>query len=401
MRKQKLIIVGLGMAAVRLLDELVKRQAQQRYEIVVFGDESHGGYNRIQLSHVLSGESTLDDITSHDAAWFEQHDMTWFSGRKVVSIDTQAKCLTDATGDVHDYDNLVLATGSLPVMVDVAGNNLSGVMYFRDVFDVQRMLSLSPNNGRIVVVGAGLLGLEAAYGLVKQGFEVTVVHRSNRVMSQQLDVAAGALLQTHLESMGMQFVLSSQVASIDGVDSVEAVQLSSGETLAAQAVIMAIGIRPNSALANDAGLVVNRGVIVDGQCRTSVDDVYAVGECSEFDGQTYGLVAPIYRQVSVLVGQLMGEAVDGFCNLATATQLKVSGVTLYAFGDPMGQSDTQALVYEDGAKGVYRKVMLSPQGCVMGAVLLGNINQAQTIFNQYQQAMPVSVAQRAELVFGQ
>jgi len=389
------------MAAVRLLDELVKRQAQQRYEIVVFGEESHGGYNRIQLSHVLSGETTLDDITSHDAAWFAQQGMTWFSGRKVVSIDTQAKCLTDASGEVHDYDTLVLATGSLPVMVDVAGNNLSGVMSFRDVFDVQRMLSLSPNNGRIVVVGAGLLGLEAAYGLVKQGFEVTVVHRSNRVMSQQLDVAAGALLQTHLESMGMQFVLSSQVASIFGIDSVEAVRLSTGETLAAQAVVMAIGIRPNAGLAKTAGLIVNRGVIVDGQCRTSVDDVYAVGECSEFDGQTYGLVAPIYRQVSVLVGQLMSEAVDDFCNLATATQLKVSGVTLYAFGDPMGQNDTQELVYEDGAKGVYRKVMLSPQGCVTGAVLLGNINQAQTIFNQYQQAIPVSVAQRAELVFGQ
>jgi nitrite reductase (NADH) large subunit len=301
----------------------------------------------------------------------------------------------------HGYDKLVIATGSLPVMMDIAGKSLTGVMSFRDVFDVQRMLSLSLNNGRIVVVGAGLLGLEAAYGLVKQGFEVTVVHRSNRVMSQQLDVAAGALLQTHLESMGMQFVLSSQVASIDGVDSVEAVRLSTGETLAAQAVVMAIGIRPNTALAKEAGLVVNRGVVVDGQCRTSVDDVYAVGECSEFDGQTYGLVAPIYRQVSVLVGQLMSEAVDDFRNLATATQLKVSGVTLYAFGDPMGQSDTQTLVYEDGAKGVYRKVMLSPQGCVTGAVLLGNISQAQTIFNQYQQAFPVSVAQRAELVFGQ
>jgi nitrite reductase (NADH) large subunit len=401
MIKQKLLIIGLGMAAARLLDELVKRQAQQRYEIVVFGDESHGGYNRIQLSHVLSGESTLDDITSHDAAWFAMHDITWFSGKKIASLYADSKYVVDVTGECYDYDTLVLATGSLPVMVDVAGNNLSGVMSFRDVFDVQRMLSLSPNNGRIVVVGAGLLGLEAAYGLVKQGFEVTVVHRSNRVMSQQLDVAAGALLQTHLESMGMQFVLSSQVASIFGIDSVEAVRLSTGETLAAQAVVMAIGIRPNAGLAKTAGLIVNRGVIVDGQCRTSVDDVYAVGECSEFDGQTYGLVAPIYRQVSVLVGQLMSEAVDDFRNLSTATQLKVSGVTLYAFGDPMGQSDTQALVYEDGAKGVYRKVMLSPQGCVTGAVLLGNINQAQTIFNQYQQAIPVSVAQRAELVFGQ
>jgi nitrite reductase (NADH) large subunit len=400
MRKQKLLIIGLGMAAVRLLDELVKKKAQQRYDIVVFGEESHGGYNRIQLSHVLSGETTLDDITSHDAAWFKQHDITWFSGKKIVSLYTDYKYAVDATGECYDYDKLVLATGSLPVMVDVTGNTLSGVMSFRDVFDVQRMLLLSPNNGRIVVIGAGLLGLEAAYGLVKQGFEVTVVHRSNRVMSQQLDVASGALLQTYLEAMGMQFVLSSQVTSIKGNDSVEVVQLSSGETLSAQAVVMAIGIRPNAGLANKSGLHVNRGVVIDGQCRTSVNDVFAVGECSEFDGHTYGLVAPIYRQVSVLVGQLMGEAVDDFRNLATATQLKVSGVTLYAFGDPMGQSDTQALVYEDGVKGVYRKVMLSPQGCVTGAVLLGNISQAQAIFNQYQQAIPVSVAQRTKLVFG-
>jgi len=396
----RIIIIGLGMAAVRLLDELVKRQAQQRYDIVVFGDESHGGYNRIQLSHVLSGETTLDEITSHDAAWFEQHGMTWFSGRKVMSINPKAKCLTDATGETHHYDKLVLATGSLPVMVDVVGRNLAGVMSFRDVFDVQRMMALRPENGRVVVVGAGLLGLEAAYGLVKQGFAVTVVHRSDRVMSQQLDQGAGALLQSHLEGMGIQFVLSAQVNAIDGTDSVASVALSTGDVLLAQAVVMAIGIRPNAALAKEAGLVVNRGVVVDGQCRTSLDGVYAVGECSEFDGQTYGLVAPIYRQVSVLVAQLMGEAVDSFCNLATATQLKVSGVTLYAFGEPLGQADTQSLVYEDAEKGVYRKVMLSSQGCVTGAVLLGNINQAQAIFNQYQQATPVSVVQRAELVFG-
>lgn len=400
MKKQKLIIVGLGMAAVRLLDELVKRQAQHRYDIVVFGEESHGGYNRIQLSHVLSGETTLDEITSHDAVWFEQQDITWFTGRKVVSVYAESKYVVDAKGECHDYDKLVFATGSVPMIVDVKGNKLSGVMSFRDVFDVQRILSLKADAGQVVVVGAGLLGLEAAYGLVKQGFSVTVVHRSDRVMSQQLDLRAGALLQAHLERMGMKFVLSSQVASIAGSDSVESVSLSTGETLSAQAVVMAIGIRPNVTLAKAAGLTVGRGVVVDGQCRTSVNDIYAVGECSEFEGHTYGLVAPIYRQVSVLVAQLMNDAVDDFCNLATATQLKVSGVSLYAFGEPLGQSDTQALVYEDATKSVYRKVMLSPQGFVTGAVLLGNITQAQTIFNQYQQAIPVSVAQRAELIFG-
>jgi nitrite reductase (NADH) large subunit len=389
------------MAAVRLLDELVKRQAQQRYEIVVFGDESHGGYNRILLSHVLSGEQTLADIISHDAAWFESQQITWFSGRKVVGIDGQAKQIVDAQGVSHGYDKLVIATGSLPVMMDIAGKSLTGVMSFRDVFDVQRMLSLKPDAGRIVVVGAGLLGLEAAYGLVKQGFNVTVVHRSERIMSQQLDHTAAALLQKQLETSGMRFCLSAQVRSISGSDSVESVELSTGEHLAAQAVVMAIGIRPNVMLAKTGGLMVNRGIVVDAHCQTSVEGMYAVGECSEFDGQTYGLVAPIYRQVSVLVAGLMGASGVAFGHEETPTQLKVSGVTLYAFGSPLGDEATQSLVYEDATASVYRKVMLSAEGKVTGAVLLGNISQAQQIFSRYQQGDPLLMGERAGLVFGQ
>jgi nitrite reductase (NADH) large subunit len=401
MKKQRLLIIGLGMATVRLLDELVKRDAQQRYDIIVFGEELHGGYNRIQLSHVLSGEQTLDDIISHDQGWFKHRGITWFSGRKVVSVDTQAKQVTDAMGVLHGYDKLVIATGSAPVIVDVTGKDLAGVMSFRDVFDVQRMLALKPKNGQIVVLGAGLLGLEAAYGLVKQGFSVTVVHRSDRVMSQQLDQTAGALLQVHLERLGIGFMLSSQVLSIMGADSVESVKLSTGETLSAQAVVMAIGIRPNVTLAKQAGLTLKRGIVINEYCQTSVDGIYAVGECSEFDGQTYGLVAPIYRQVSVLVTELMGEVGIAFRNEETPTQLKVSGVTLYAFGSPLGDEDTQSLVYEDATAGVYRKVMLSADNRITGAVLLGNIAQAQQIFSRYQQATPVSITARAGLVFGQ
>lgn len=399
--KQRLIIVGLGMATSRLLDELVKAKAQHRYDIVVFGDEKVGGYNRILLSHVLSGETRLGDIISHDDAWFEQHGIVCFSGRKVVSIDTQAKCLTDATAETHTYDTLVLATGSLPMRADVVGNQLAGVMSFRDVLDVQKLLALKANAGRVVVVGAGLLGLEAAYGLVKQGLPVTVVHRSDRIMSQQLDHAAGALLQAQLEALGIEFVLSAQLTSIQGSQRVQCVTLSNGDDLTSQAVVMAMGIRPNSALAQASGMVTQRGVIVDAQLSTSVDGIYALGECCEFEGQTYGLVAPIYRQISVLVNQLCGDGEMRFINEETPTQLKVSGVSLSSFGAPLGQADTQALVYEDKERHIYRKLMLSADGTITGAVLLGNTQGSSTIFKRYQQAIPLSVGERAAAVFGQ
>ncbi|OZA95695.1 MAG: nitrite reductase, partial [Thiotrichales bacterium 34-46-19] len=245
MKKPKLVIVGLGMAASRLLDELVKSNAQQDYDIVVFGEELVGGYNRILLSHVLSGEQTIDAIVSHDQTWFEQQQIRWFAGRKVIHIDTDCKQLTDAMGGVHSYDRLVLATGSLPVRAEVKGNNIAGVFSFRDVLDAQQLLALKANAGRVVVVGAGLLGLEAAYGLVKQGLSVTVVHRSDRIMSQQLDHAAASLLQAQLASLGIEFVLSAQLLEIVGETKVTGVRLTNGDTLAAQAVVMAMGIRPN------------------------------------------------------------------------------------------------------------------------------------------------------------
>lgn len=401
MNKQRLVIVGLGMAASRLLDELVKAKAQDRYDIVVFGDEKVGGYNRILLSYVLSGEQSLAAIISHDSAWFEAQGITWFSGRKVISMDTQTKQLTDEYDLLHDYDLLVLATGSLPVRADVEGNQLSGVMSFRDVLDVQKLLTLKANAGRVVVVGAGLLGLEAAYGLVKQGLPVTVVHRSDRIMSQQLDHAAGAILQAQLAALGIEFVLSAQLTSIQGNEQVQGVSLSNGDALTAQAVVMAMGIRPNIMLAQKSDIAVNRGVLVDAQLKSSAQGVYAVGECSEFDGQTYGLVAPIYRQVSVLVNQLCGDASARFYNEEVPTQLKVSGISLSSFGAPLGQADSQALLYEDIHSGIYRKVLLDAEGRVEGAVLLGNTQGSQPLFQRYQSAQALSMAERSMAVFGQ
>lgn len=401
MKKQKLVIVGLGMAASRLLDELVKIKAQQDYDIVVFGEESVGGYNRILLSHVLSGEQTIDGIVSHDRAWFEQQQITWFSGRKVVNIDTQAKQLSDATDDVHDYDLLVLATGSLPVRADVSGNQLRGVLSFRDVLDARNLLALNAESGRVVVVGAGLLGLEAAYGLVKQGLAVTVVHRSDRIMSQQLDHAAASLLQVQLESLGIEFVLSAELAEICGEAQVAGVSLTNGTYLDAQAVVMAMGIRPNTSLAQYSGLLVQRGVVVDDRCRTSDQDIYALGECSECEGHTYGLVAPIYRQVSVLVNQLMGDGLMRFRHEETPTQLKVSGVTLFSFGAPLASDETQVLCYQHRQHQWYRKIVLDAQSRVVGAVMLGNTQASQVVFQRYLNAKPLVTHERALLALGQ
>lgn len=401
MAKEKLIIVGLGMAACRLLDELVKAHAQDRYDITVFGDESVGGYNRILLSHVLSGEQSLSEIISHDHAWFEQQGMHWFSGRKVVRLDAVSQQVVDSEGDLHDYDRLVLATGSVPIRAAVAGNQLTGVMSFRDVLDVQKLLSFKANKGPVVVVGAGLLGLEAAYGLIKRGLDVLVVHRSDRIMSQQLDHAAAAILQSQLEALGIRFLLSTQVTEIIGKRNVEAVQLSNGETHETQAVVMAMGIRPNVQLAQSNGLAVNRGVMVDARLKTSATGVYALGECCEFDGATYGLVAPIYRQVSVLVNHLCGDEGQAFYNEEVATQLKVSGISMSSFGDPLAKASQQVLVYEDVTSGVYRKIMLDEDNRVAAAVLLGNIQASQPLFQHYQRSIPLSSEDRAAAVFGQ
>lgn len=401
MKKPKLVIVGLGMAASRLLDELVKSNAQQDYDIVVFGEELVGGYNRILLSHVLSGEQTIDAIVSHDQTWFEQQQIRWFSGRKVIHIDTHGKQLTDATGGVHSYDRLVLATGSLPVRAEVPGNQLAGVFSFRDVLDAQQLLALKANAGRVLVVGAGLLGLEAAYGLVKQGLSVTVVHRSDRIMSQQLDHAAASLLQAQLASLGIEFVLSAQLLEIVGETKVTGVRLTNGDTLAAQAVVMAMGIRPNIRLAQDSGLKVQRGVVVDDCCRTSAQDVYALGECSECQGHTYGLVAPIYRQVSVLVNQLMGDATMRFRHEETPTQLKVSGITLFSFGSPLASDEAQVLCYQHPKQQWYRKVILDAQHRVIGAVMLGNTQASQAVFQRYLSAEPLAKHERALLALGQ
>jgi len=395
----KLLIIGLGMASMRLLDELVKRQATQHYAIEVLSGESTAGYNRIMLSYLLSGEKTLDNITSHNQAWFDQQGIKVRFGCKVVSLDTQSCCLTTHDGEFLDYDQCVIATGSQAQRLAIKGVNLAGVHCFRDGSDAAALQQLDSSDRRpVMVIGAGLLGLEAAYGLAMQGHQVTVVHRSDRILSQQLDFNAGQQLQKSLQKQGINFVLNRQLDEIQGAQQVTAVRLNRGEVIEAKAVVMAVGIAPNTTLAKQAGLVVNRGIWVDGWMQTSAKQVFALGECCEFEHQTFGLVAPIYRQARVLAKTLCGLQTPPFVHQANATRLKVSGVEVFSFGEPNQQGDH--LVFQDPTQGIYRKLVLV-EGRIASAILLGNTQDANWLFELHQQQTPISEQQRSALLFGQ
>ncbi len=400
--KPGLLIVGLGMATMKLLDEMVTLNAHKRFNIQVLSAESEAGYNRILLSHLLAGQQSLAQITTHDQAWFDQHGISVHFSQKVVQVNTQKKRVITESASVFKYDKLVLATGSQPVRLPIEGANAQNLLTFRDVKDVQHLLTIPLQNAApVVVVGGGLLGLEAAYGLVKQGHQVTVLHRSDRILSQQLDSEAGRMLQNQLESMGIRFRLHAQLAVIQGEQNVNGVILDDGTHLEAKAVVMAVGIQPNIELAQRSGLLCKQGVLVDQQMQTSQADIFALGECVEFDGHTYGLVAPIYRQAKVLAQNLFEAHSAVFANQISSTQLKVSGIHVVSFGSPVPtDANAQTLIYQDKKQGVYRKVVLLG-GRVQSAVLLGQIQDAQWLFNLYLQQTIISAHQRQALVLGQ
>lgn len=400
--KPGLLIVGLGMATMKLLDEMVALNAHKRFNIQVLSAESEAGYNRILLSHLLAGQQSLAQITTHDQAWFDQHGISVHFSQKVVQLNTQKKRVITESAGVFKYDKLVLATGSQPIRLPIEGASAKNLLTFRDVKDVQHLLTIPLQNAApVVVVGGGLLGLEAAYGLVKQGHQVTVLHRSDRILSQQLDSEAGRMLQIQLESMGIRFRLHAQLAVIQGEQNVNGVILDDGTHLQAKAVVMAVGIQPNIELAQRSGLLCKQGVLVDQQMQTSQADIFALGECVEFDGHTYGLVAPIYRQAKVLAQNLFEPQSAVFANQISPTQLKVSGIHVVSFGWPVPtDANAQTLVYQDKKQGVYRKVVLLG-GRVHSAVLLGQIQDAQWLFNLYLQQTIISAHQRQALVLGQ
>ena len=370
---EPLVIVGNGMAAARLVDELANT-ALGRYAIAVIGEEPRLAYNRVLLSSVLAGETASHEIELKPADWWRDRGVTLKYGCAVTEIDVGRRELKIANDESVEFSKLVLATGSTPLRLNVPGAELAGVHTFRDSRDVDLLLTLAAAKKRVVVVGGGLLGLEAAYGLAKAGAPVTLIHLMERLMERQLDAPAAALLKSLVEPRGIAVLLNANTARILGESRVEGIELTDGRRVDADAVIFAAGIRPNIALASDAGIAVNRGIIVDDLLQTGVPGIFALGECAEHRGVCYGLVEPAYEQARILARHLAGRSAT-YTGSVVATNLKVSGVSVFSGGDFLGGDGTESLVLSDLGRGTYKKLVIS-EGRLAGAVLVGDVAHA-------------------------
>jgi nitrite reductase (NADH) large subunit len=393
---EPLVIVGNGMAAARLVDELVKTTLG-RYAIAVIGAEPRLAYNRVLLSSVLAGETASHDIELRPAAWWRDRGVTLKYGCVATAIDLGRRELKIENDESIAFSRLVLATGSSPLRLDVPGAGLAGVHTFRDSRDVDLLLTLAAAKKRVVVVGGGLLGLEAAYGLARAGARVTLIHLMDRLMERQLDAPAAALLKSLVERKGIEIVLNANTARIHGETRVEGVELADGRRIDADAVIFAAGIRPNAALAREAGIAVNRGVVVDDRLRTSADDVFALGECAEHRGICYGLVEPAYEQARVLARHLAGREA-AYPGSVVSTNLKVSGVGVFSAGDFAGAEGSESLVLSDVRRGAYKKLVIAG-GRLTGAVLVGDTADALWYLELIRRREPVA-AIRNDMMFG-
>ncbi|AWI79830.1 nitrite reductase large subunit [Parazoarcus communis] len=401
MKKQKLVMVGNGMAGVKTLEELLKH-APDCFDITVFGAEPHGNYNRILLSPVLAGEMTLPDIMLNDLDWYRENGITLHAGRKVVEVNRARRTVRADDGTEVTYDRLLLATGSVPFMLPVPGKDLPGVIAYRDIADTEAMIEAAKHHQHAVVIGAGLLGLEAANGLILRGMQVTVVHLGGWIMERQLDKSAADLLQASLEAKGMKFCLQAQTAELVAADSgrVGAVRLKDGTELAADLVVMAAGIRPSTSLAESARLLCDRGIVVTDTLQTVTDPrVYAVGECANHRGTAYGLVAPLFDQAKVCANHLAGFGIGRYEGSVTSTKLKVTGVDVFSAGDFQGGAGCDEIVLHDRAGGVYKKLVLKDDK-LAGAVMVGDTADGAWYFQLVREGKDVS-AMRDHLMFGQ
>ncbi len=393
---EPLVIVGNGMAAARLVDELAKT-ALGRYAVAVIGEEPRLAYNRVLLSSVLAGETGSHEIELRPADWWRHRGVTVRYGYRVTEIDVGRRELKIEGEESMEYSKLVLATGSTPLRLNLPGADLAGVHTFRDTRDVDLLLTLAAARKRVVVVGGGLLGLEAAYGLAKAGAPVTLLHLMDRLMERQLDGPAADLLKTLVERKGIRILLNASTARIHGDGHVEAVELADGSRIEADAVIFAAGIRPNVALAKEAGIAVNRGVVVNDVMQTSSSDIFALGECAEHRGTCYGLVEPAYEQARVLARHLAGRPA-AYQGSVVSTNLKVSGVSVFSAGDFMGGEGSESLVLTDRRRGTYKKLVIA-DGRLTGAVLIGDNADALWYLELIRNGDKVA-AIRTDMMFG-
>ena len=401
MKKMKLVMVGNGMAGVRTLEELLKI-SPELYDITVFGAEPHPNYNRILLSPVLAGEQTLDEIVLNSWDWYTDNHITLHAGKKVMEIDRVKRVVRADDGTEAEYDRLLLCTGSNPFILPVPGKELQGVIAYRDIADTNTMIETAAKYRKAVVIGGGLLGLEAANGLMKRGMDVTVVHVMPWLMERQLDDVAGKLLQKSLEARGLKFMIGAQTQALLGNEAgrVRAIQFKDGTEIDADLVVMAVGIRPNTELAEKARLHVNRGIVVNDTMQTVTDArIYSVGECAAHRGIAYGLVAPLFEQAKVAANHLAQFGIGRYTGSLTSTKLKVTGIDLFSAGDFQGGEGTEEIVMSDPFGGVYKKLVIKDDKLV-GACLYGDTVDGSWYFKLLRDGRSVSDI-RDKLMFGE
>ncbi|OQW67139.1 MAG: assimilatory nitrite reductase large subunit [Proteobacteria bacterium ST_bin11] len=397
---RKLVVIGNGMAGMRTVEELI-RAAPERYDITVFGAEPHGNYNRIMLTPVLFGAKSIADIMIHDFDWYKQHQITLHCGpdKAVVDVDRVQRCVIAEDGTVAYYDKLLIATGSLPLMLDIPGREVEGVLGFRDIADVETMIAKAASKRHAVILGGGLLGLEAANGLLQRGMHVSVINRAGHLLNRQLDRKAAGFLERELAAKGIQFQLGTTIVRVNSEDQhISSVELSNGTVLAADLLIMSTGIKPNISLAERIGLACQHGIEVDECMRTSDPAIFSVGECVQHRGELFGLVAPVYEQAKVCAQQLSGQADSQFKTLSSATMLKVTGIDLFSVGDFEGNADSQVLQLIDHQMGIYKKIVIRGD-CVVGVILYGDTSDNAWYLNLVKNKTSIGSI-RDRLMFG-
>lgn len=399
--KPNLVLIGNGMAGAKLLEELIKSKLDH-YSITVFGNEPYGSYNRVLLSPLLAGDKSLSEIIINHRDWYTEHGILLHAGadKEVIKIDRKRKTVIAKDGTHAQYDRLVIATGSNPFVLPIEGVDLEGVMSFRDVKDVNTMLDAATKHKKATVIGAGLLGLEAAVGLSNRGMDVTVIHNCDIPLNRQLDDEAGLMLKEELESRGLQFLMETQTHSLEGENGkVKRLKFADGSKLETDLVVMAIGVRPNFRLAKESGLYCENGIVVTDTLQTYDPNIYALGECIQHRGNTFGLVAPLYDQAKVLANHLSEHGVARYQTLPTATKLKVTDINLFSVGDFLEDEDTDTLTYRDKRNGIYKKLFLQGQ-TLKGAVLYGETQDGPFYQDLIDEGKDIT-KMRAELMFGQ
>jgi len=386
--KKRLVMIGNGMAGVRTVEEILKRDAQS-FDITIIGDENHPNYNRIMLSNVLQGKTTVDEININDWDWYKENNINLLTGEKAIQIDRKNKVVVTDQKKHIGYDELIIATGSSAFILPLPGSDLEGVIGFRTIEDTEKMMETAKKYKKAVVIGGGLLGLEAARGLIDRGMDVHVVHIMPTLMEQQLDKAAANLLRKDLEAQGMKFLMEKQTAEICGENRVESLKFTDGTSIACDLVVMAVGIRPNVAIAREAELEVNRAIVVNDHMVTSDESIYAVGECAEHKGIAYGLVAPLYEQGIALADHITGKESKGYQGSILSTQLKVAGCDLFSGGKIHEDDQTEAIIVHDQFAKKYKKILITDNK-IVGIVLYGDASDGNRLFNMLKKQADIS-----------